>query len=82
MQWLTATIGLFQSCATVRATTATDTRGAAIPGPITCSKINQHTHIQQQQTYSQQLDLTRTYLFNLPCCSTVNVTYIPSSNIL
>ena len=35
MQWLTATIGLFHSCATVRATTATDIRGAAMPGPTT-----------------------------------------------
>ena len=39
MQWLTATMGLFQSCARVRATMATDTRGAAIPGPTTRSNI-------------------------------------------
>lgn len=31
MQWLTPMIGFFHSWATVRATTATDTRGAAIP---------------------------------------------------
>lgn len=33
MQWLTPMIGLFQSWATVLATTATETSGAPIPGP-------------------------------------------------
>ena len=32
-QWFTPSIGLFQSCAIVRATTATATRGAPMPGP-------------------------------------------------
>lgn len=33
MQWLTPSSGFPQSCATVRATSATVTRGAPIPGP-------------------------------------------------
>lgn len=47
-QWLTPIIGLFHSCATVRATTATDTRGAPIPGPS--YKINNDTIQLQLQT--------------------------------
>jgi len=48
IQWLTSIIGLFHNCATVRATTATDTRGAPIPGPTTkveivdCQLINHY----------------------------------------
>lgn len=34
MQWLTGIRGLFQSWATVRATAATLTKGAPIPGPL------------------------------------------------
>jgi hypothetical protein len=33
-QWFTPAIGLFHSCARVRATTATDVNGAPIPGPF------------------------------------------------
>ena len=39
MQWLTATIGLLHSCATVRATSAVETRGAPIPGPVDVIKV-------------------------------------------
>lgn len=39
MQWLTATIGLPHSCATVRATSAVETRGAPIPGPVNMMKV-------------------------------------------
>lgn len=34
MQWLTATIGLFHNLAMVRATKATVSKGAPIPGPL------------------------------------------------
>lgn len=34
IQWLTPMIGTFQSCAMVRATTAVDTKGPPIPGPV------------------------------------------------
>ena len=37
MQWLTPIIGLFHNWATVLATTATDTKGAPIPGPAKLS---------------------------------------------
>ena len=63
MQWLTATMGLFHSCATVRATTATDTRGAAIPGPTTRSNTKYPTLTLEVQPF---LDLPHTATQNTP----------------
>ena len=42
-QWFTPMIGLFHSCESVRATTATDTKGAPIPGPEIKQNINTGT---------------------------------------
>lgn len=48
IQWLTATIGLFQSCDTVLATIAMETKGAPIPGPgktISCLNLREYCKI-------------------------------------
>jgi hypothetical protein len=46
MQWFTPMIGLFHSWATVRATIATDTRGAPMPGPATIFEVIITTYTQ------------------------------------
>jgi hypothetical protein len=42
MQWLTPTRGLFHRSASMRATTATATKGAPIPGPGMCADVQGH----------------------------------------